>query len=306
MKDGKTRLSLVDRRTGCVVFDGCLPSRSSPCPICGKPDWCLTDRARGLTICQRVESPRRIGDAGYMHGASDPDRLSPMVCEVRRHDDAADIDWEAMLRSAHRALDDGRTHDSLERLAADLGLSEASLSCFEVGWLSERECWVFPMRDDAGRIIGMRTRTRDGRKYAVPGSRNGLFIPAGIEHGSGMICVEEGPTSAAAVLELGMDCIGRPSCSACVDMTVRWLERQRRPVAIIANADKDHGGKYPGQSGAAVLASALIGRVPSVRVLIPLIGKDTREWLMRGCSSSRLRAAIEARPLFRPVRGVRA
>lgn len=41
-------------------------SKRSPCPICGKPDWCLSD---GLTfaICQRIDSPDRRGEAGWFH-----------------------------------------------------------------------------------------------------------------------------------------------------------------------------------------------------------------------------------------------
>jgi hypothetical protein len=41
-------------------------SQSHPCPICGKPDWCISD-GDGHVICQRIESDRPWGEAGWFH-----------------------------------------------------------------------------------------------------------------------------------------------------------------------------------------------------------------------------------------------
>lgn len=293
------RLVLCNKATGEVTFAGVLPTKNRPCPICGKPDWCLIDHERNLTICQRVESKRRIGDAGWLHGVRRPDEAA-WVFRPPKPEERPTIDWQARHEQAMQAVDSlpRRSGLTIEALAVQVGLSEAALGCIEVGCIPERLCWTFPMRDDTGAVIGLRTRTIDGRKYAVPGSRNGLFLPVAVEGGEGTICVEEGPTSTAAVVEMGMDCIGRPSCSACVDMTVRWLAKQRRPVCIIANADSAHdiAGKvvFPGQEGARALASALVGQVPSVKVILPLRGKDSREWLRSGGTRYQLVQAIRA------------
>ena len=40
-------------------------SRSDPCPICGKPDWCVV--AEDAVICARIESLKRCGEAGWLH-----------------------------------------------------------------------------------------------------------------------------------------------------------------------------------------------------------------------------------------------
>lgn len=69
-------IQLVDRQTGKVTFDGKRVSRSLPCPVCShlhtRQGWCVVDAGRGLAICPRVESPKRIGEAGWLHGAQIP------------------------------------------------------------------------------------------------------------------------------------------------------------------------------------------------------------------------------------------
>ena len=45
-------------------------TKARPCPVCGKPDWCvfagLAD-APQTVLCARIKSPRRIGAAGWLH-----------------------------------------------------------------------------------------------------------------------------------------------------------------------------------------------------------------------------------------------
>lgn len=53
-----------------VRIDGSLTqyrvSREAPCPVCGKPDWCLSDH-QSFALCQRIESSERRGSAGFVH-----------------------------------------------------------------------------------------------------------------------------------------------------------------------------------------------------------------------------------------------
>ncbi len=54
-------------------------SRTCPCPVCGKSDWCLSDR-ESWALCQRVESPDRWGEAGWLHRLTDHRRrIRPTV-----------------------------------------------------------------------------------------------------------------------------------------------------------------------------------------------------------------------------------
>jgi len=44
-------------------------NRQRPCPVCGKPDWCLVAPDKSAAICARIEesSVKRCGDAGWLH-----------------------------------------------------------------------------------------------------------------------------------------------------------------------------------------------------------------------------------------------
>jgi DNA primase len=126
------------------------------------------------------------------------------------------------------------------------------------------------MRDERGHIIGIRRRLRNGRKNSVKGSKNGLFIPAGIEHAKRLV-ICEGPTDCAAALDLGYAAIGRPNCSSRIPMTAAYV--RGRPVVIVADHDT------PGIRGARKLAEALVRNGSPVRIILPpLVYKDLRQW----------------------------
>ena len=44
-------------------------SKTNPCPVCSKQDWCLYAKDGSAAICQRIEegSKKRCGDAGWLH-----------------------------------------------------------------------------------------------------------------------------------------------------------------------------------------------------------------------------------------------
>ena len=44
-------------------------NRLNPCPVCGKPDWCLISQDGKTAICARIESDRLAGNkgAGWIH-----------------------------------------------------------------------------------------------------------------------------------------------------------------------------------------------------------------------------------------------
>ena len=59
-------------------------SRETPCPVCGKADWCLVAADGTAAICPRTESPRRCGDAGFLHRLADtPRRREPRRVIIR-------------------------------------------------------------------------------------------------------------------------------------------------------------------------------------------------------------------------------
>ncbi len=158
-----------------------------------------------------------------------------------------------------------------------------------VGYLESRRAWAFPMRDARGRALGVRLRLPSGRKLSIKGSKEGLFLPDDL-HAGGRLLIAEGPTDTAALLDLGFDAVGRPSCTGGTKHIVA-LAKRLKPVEIAIVAD----GDGPGQRGADRLAVALLAYVPIVRVVIPPPGvKDARDWKRAGATAADVHLAIGA------------
>jgi len=185
----------------------------------------------------------------------------------------------------------------VERLAASLGVSSGSLFRLGIRWAAPHRAWAFPMCSTDRQIIGVRLRAEDGRKWAVGGSRNGLFWPADLS-GGGPLLVCEGPTDTAALLDLGFDAIGRPSCAGATEMVVDAVRRlHRRDVVVVADGDR------PGIEGADRLARALTEAGCRPKVICPSVGKDARAWVQAGATRAEVEAVIASALYWRPQRG---
>lgn len=280
---------------------------SSPCPVCRKPDWCSVSVDGLAVICMRRKDgslkPTRNG--GYLHllGAGRSPGSAHRVRSVAissskpcRHD------FPALARRFHSAVRPER----LAGLAGSLGLLPSSLLRLGIGWASAAEleacatscrgpgCWSFPMVDASGRVRGFRLRAPDGRKYAVAGGTEGLFVPGELTDVSRLL-VSEGPTDCCALLDLGFATVGRPSCMGGVRDLVE-LVRRLQPAEIAIVADRDE----PGLRGADALADELVLYCRIVRVVTPPAGvKDAREWKLSGATAADVNQVIEAAPVRR-------
>lgn len=263
-------------------------SKRYPCPICHKPDWCAVSVDGAVALCKRIESPNLIGEAGWLHRLQDGERTAGRSIGRLRFaipsSDGANLD---RLNAKYRA---SVALSELERLSHELGVSVESLQRLGVGWCGWG--WTFPMTDISRSLRGIRVRKRNGIKLAVTGSRDGLFIPDpqddldtldALDTSPGgvpplLIC--EGPTDTAALLDLGFDVVGRPSCRGGSALLVD-LVRRRRPDEVVIVADGDGAGRQ----GAESLASVLVVHVPAVRVIRPPRGiKDARAWKRAGAT----------------------
>jgi hypothetical protein len=169
-----------------------------------------------------------------------------------------------------------------ERLSRSLGVSLQSLSALGCAWAITYHAWAFPMKSGEGETVGIRLRNEQGRKWAWPGSREGLFIPFGQPQST--VLLVEGPTDCAAALTMGYYAIGRPSCRGSVDHTRHALKRLRvSRVVIIADNDD------PGADGALALARTLC--IPVAMIVLP--AKDMRDYLRLGGTPSLLDNLIE-------------
>jgi hypothetical protein len=79
-------------------------TRSRPCPVCKRGDWCLRFPDGTAVICARVESSNRRGDAGWLHRFADvlpkvvPDKTLRTEPDAQRAGDAVlDCVYRAVL-----------------------------------------------------------------------------------------------------------------------------------------------------------------------------------------------------------------
>jgi hypothetical protein len=138
------------------------------------------------------------------------------------------------------------------------------------------------MRDAFGKIIGIRLRGTDGRKWSVTGSKQGLFIPRMALQPTVWVC--EGPTDAAALCTLGLFAVGRPSCSGGSFILKDLMHRiGTRKMVVIADNDHDKfsgdGRRFnPGMDG----AQSLVRQIPIESCIITLPTKDIRDFVKHG------------------------
>lgn len=158
-------------------------SRSRPCPVCERCDWCLTSKDSesdpAKVICARIESRHRFGAAGWLHVLRDDGKRWNGIQRrpVRPHYPApnsalADQTEQFRANLAQRPLDP---------LAKDLGLSVESLRRLGIGW--NGWAWSFPMMDASGRVTGIHLRRGDGQKRSVTGSHPGPLRAYGTRSG---------------------------------------------------------------------------------------------------------------------------
>ncbi len=154
------------------------------------------------------------------------------------------------------------------------------------------------MTSPSGEILGFRFRRPDGVKFSVRGGKEGLFLPDGVERDGGPLLIVEGPTDAAALLDMGFrNVVGRPSCTGGIKLLVELVRRWQRPEVVIV-ADNDE----PGRRGADNLLTVLLVYAPSVRIIRPPDGiKDARAWLQAGGKHNDIEQAINAAPVRRLV-----
>lgn len=203
------------------------------------------------------------------------------------------IDWVAICGD----IQEGLVGTELGTLHLQLDVSESSLARLECGFSDKHNAWTFPMRNGLGEMIGVSLRGRNGTKWAIPGSKLGLFIPYNLSS-EGPIFMPEGASDTAALLDLGLNAVGRPQAlirgerleQVRVLMNTPLLEG--RPLVVMADNDPKND---VGWTGAHELAKAMSKQVRSVKVLEPLGCKDVREWVRNGIRAGTLLTILKNR-----------
>jgi hypothetical protein len=138
-------------------------NRAEPCPVCGRSDWCAVSRDGAVALCHRVETPRRIGEAGWLHRLRDipwwPARRGVRTVRMALLGDGR-AGLDRLTAECQRAVDPGRLH----QLASSLGLSVEGLTRLGIGWSGGHRTWTFPMCDCQRTVLGIRLRYPEWEK----------------------------------------------------------------------------------------------------------------------------------------------
>jgi len=194
-------------------------------------------------------------------------------------------DWQKMMDY----LRENTMQEDVNKWSKKLKIPSSNLveSSLVVGEYKGQDVCMFPMVDHWRQVCGFRLRSTNGAKFSWPGSRQGHFMGT-VDHGS-VLLITEGPTDAACGRVLGFDTIGRPNANSCVDDLVHIVRHFYATRSIIIIADDDEVG----MAGAKALASALYGVTVSVKIVVPYVGKDLRDWVHGGLTQLTLLKAIE-------------
>jgi hypothetical protein len=247
-----------------------------PCPVCGKGDWCGLSQDRTLACCMRTESGTTVKNGGWLHriGGRSPIPTRPLPPP----DDsllAPAIDAQAIWTGY-------RTGSLCATAEAAVALGLPMWTTWEIGaGIDPQGNLAFPMRDGNLAVTGIRLRSADGKKWAVKGSRAGVFTPTRYNpqdwENAGHAVVVEGPTDAAAVLAIDLIPIGRPSCLGCEQILID-AARTLGATALTVVADNDG----PGVMGARRLCTALAAAGVRHRLVTAGGHKDMRKWWQTG------------------------
>jgi len=277
-------------------------SKGKPCPVCSKHDWCLVTKDGSAAICPRSPSNKQVGDAGFLHRLSES--FSAHQIDFRPREVVIDADQICtQYQSEMKAFD-------YAKLSIALGVSIDSLVGIGTGKAVQYldGTYSFPMRDDCDRIIGVRLRNADGHKWAVYGSKSGLFYGSIEPNCDIYIC--EGPTDTAALMDWGFCAIGKPSCNAGNDYIVSMLKKLKPGlVVVVSDVDgREEPCKFctdqhcqhckPGQVGAEKTAKAISAIGISVKIIEPINAKDARQWKQLGASKKTVLSVVANTPCF--------
>ncbi len=172
-------------------------------------------------------------------------------------------------------------------MAEVLGVHPDALLRLRTGYVpeaeDEKEHWLFPERDAAGRVVGLLRRYLTGRKKQLQGSRRGLVYDPDAAPGEAVLIVE-GPSDVAAAITMGLTAVGKPNNLGGADHLAELLAPHVAagvPVLVLGENDRKADGQWPGREGAEKTAQALADAwgVPVSWALPPEGVKDLRDWM---------------------------
>ena len=252
-------------------------TRKEPCPVCGHDSYCTICPDLKLVLCMRESSdrPSKNQMGGWLHPLNGEFKVRAPRTEAIT---APSIDAAGLMREFQNETDPS----DLIRFADSIGVRVDSLRQLGCARAERYRAWAFPMSNGSGRIVGIRLRSDNGKKFAVTGSHQGIFLPH--TQPAKFAWIVEGATDIAALLSLGLWGIGRPQCSGCIATLTATIARlEIREAVIVADSDE------PGVKGAETLSHEL--DIPH-RVYIPP-AKDLRQLMSFGADRNFLMSSLK-------------
>ena len=257
-------------------------TQSRKCPVCGRPDWCLISKDGSAVICPRIDTgaTKYIDGSGYLHVIGEKTKAnysSSRPAQLPSHNH--------VMKEIHDGIKLSESSKQVIELADLLGVQTRSLVDLEIGWSESKNSYAFPMKRRGNQFLGIRFRSINGSKFSAKGSKQGLFIPASFSRKKGIV-VCEGPTDTAAMLSVGMNAVGLPSCSGGTRLAIELAAGI--PVVVIADNDE------PGRKSADRLVKGLKKAGSSQASVVYVDGyKDAREWYNNGLNKQELLEKIK-------------
>jgi hypothetical protein len=257
-------------------------TKETPCPICGNTKKeCSISFDGHVAACWHVSQGAFKDIKGcYFHKlTADTPPSAPRIC----HQALPCLNFANLINDAEARL----TDKAAAMHASALHVAPFALRALHCGSFTRDDVLGFPMRDHAGRYIGVRLRALDGAKWCITGSRNGLFCADPDPYESSTCFVVEGGTNLAALLTIGLWGVGRPSNNAGHELLVDYLRPVRRRIVIIRDHDKKIVALQNTLHGAYLLAQTLIDMRKEVKVIVPPT-KDIRDWISAGANPTQI------------------
>lgn len=260
-----------------------LASKQNPCPVCGGSDW-LCRFGDVKILCMREPSNHPSKDGGWYHDYDGIQKPVTKDFQPIKYTKIETMDCELYAKELWHKT----SPMQIQELSLELGVSANSLDRLQACYSHKDKAYAFPMRDGDDSIIGIRLRNDKAEKWAVKGSRQGLFVPRCETQKLVYLC--EGPTSTAAALTLGFYAIGRPNCNSGDDLVKATLKRLGiYRAVIVADNDEKENGLTPGLTGALKLKKYL--GISSV-IWMPE-QKDIRKFLNDGGTKAMIESQIK-------------
>lgn len=233
-------------------------TRADPCPVCGREKYCMINDNGSAVLCTKESSEHSVGDAGWLH-VLDPERNPGYTY--------APSEFEKKFAVYQQNVNDGM----VRFLAEELEVGAESLEALSLGFVPREHAWVWPERDDTGRIIGLLKRYNSGKKVMEKGSERGLIYRHPLPKSDKPIIVVEGATDVLAACDMGFVAVGRPSS----DSGGKLLQGLLRGRDVIVVGENDDAGRK-GMEKMFLLLKEVCASVK--KVLPPAKHKDLRRW----------------------------